>query len=162
MPASYYSLMSNLDCLAAGALVAIAERYRTAASNVALNLSGAIGGMLLAYILVMSYAGNHVWDTAFTGTAIAGISAWLIAWLGRSQRRGRALCNPIALYLGKISYGIYLYHLLVGSYLFTTPLGKQSPWLYTVVSTAITVAIASISWYLIERPLLSIKPRAAS
>jgi len=115
--------------------------------------------MLLAYILVMSYAGDHIWDTAFTGTAIAGISAWLIAWLGRSQHRRFALCNPIALYVGKISYGIYLYHLLIGSYLFTTDLGKQSPWIFATVSAAVTVAIASVSWYLIERSLLNAMPR---
>lgn len=162
MPASFYSLASNLDCLAAGAVVAIAERYRSPAIATVLNIAGAAGGLLLAYILAMSYQGNGLWDTAFTGTAIAAISAWLIAWLGRSQCRGGLLCNPLTLYIGKISYGIYLYHLLVGSYLLATPLGKQSPWLYTVASTATTVAIASISWYLIERPLLSIKPRAAA
>lgn len=162
MPASFYSLMSNLDCLAAGALVAIAERYRSSTIDTTLNIAGAAGGLLLGCILAMSYQGNGLWDTAFTGTAIAAISAWLIAWLGRSQIRGRPLCNPFTLYIGKISYGIYLYHLLVGSYLSTTALGKQPPWIYALACGAATIAIATASWYLIERPLLALKPRANS
>ncbi|RZT41536.1 acyltransferase family protein [Cupriavidus agavae] len=160
MPAAYYMLSSNLDCLAAGALVATAERSSTRVAILGTNVAGLAGICLLAFTLTMSYVGETAWDVILTGTAIAGISSWLIAWLGRFERRGLALCNPAVLYIGKISYGVYLYHLPVGMYLFTTALGKQSPWIYATVSAISTVALASASWFLIERPLLAATHRA--
>ncbi|MCW3542944.1 acyltransferase family protein [Burkholderia cenocepacia] len=153
--AAFYAPNSNLDCLAAGALVAVAEIRKS--WDRALNAGGALGAALLAFIVTMSASGNDLWNIALTGTAIAMISAWLIAWLGRSSKRSRALCNPVSLYIGRISYGMYLYHLMIGSYIFYgTPIGKLPIWVSAISSVAITVAIASMSWHFIERPLLSI------
>ncbi|MEX3555720.1 MAG: acyltransferase [Burkholderia gladioli] len=155
MQAALYSPSSNLDCLAAGALAAAAEARKS--WHLILNMAGALGAVLLSFILMMSIRGNDLWNISLTGTAISMISAWLITWLGQAENRGRILCNPFTLYIGRISYGIYLYHLMIGNYIFySTPIGKLPIWVSTISSAAITVAVASLSWHLIERPLLSI------
>jgi len=66
-------------------------------------------------------------------------------------------------YLGRISYGLYMYHLVV-MYLFvdiflneTTSLAEALT--YLAMSIAATVGIASLSYYLIEKPLLQLKPK---
>jgi len=64
----------------------------------------------------------------------------------------RVLCNPVLVYIGTISYTIYLVHL---SFLYVlwehTHLGRAST---AALGLAITLAYASVSWFLLERPLI--------
>jgi peptidoglycan/LPS O-acetylase OafA/YrhL len=67
--------------------------------------------------------------------------------------------------LGEISYGIYLYHLLVLALLSRWGLtqweGAVHPYvLWPVLGLAGSVLLATLSWRLVERPLLRLKPRA--
>jgi peptidoglycan/LPS O-acetylase OafA/YrhL len=61
-------------------------------------------------------------------------------------------------YLGRISYGLYVYHYLI-FFVFT----RYSTGLERVarVSACLlaTIVIASVSWYLLERPFLKLKRR---
>lgn len=67
-------------------------------------------------------------------------------------------------YLGKISYGLYMYHLVV-MFLMTrwVDFGDLPVYLgillYFVISFGLTVGIASLSYYFIESKLLSLKPK---
>lgn len=79
---------------------------------------------------------------------------------------GRVLMNPVLIYLGKISYGIYVYHMVVSSYL-TGPilnkLSRFSPislsnfWIHLASSFALLILVASLSWFLIEKPINTLK-----
>jgi peptidoglycan/LPS O-acetylase OafA/YrhL len=104
-----------------------------------------------------SVAGNSFafwWLTSHELKAL-GCALLLVPVVFGSQRRGvlrRVLAFPPLLWLGTISYGIYLWHkpLLdkLGPHL--APHGE----LFTVaVTTAITVAVAAVSFYAVERPL---------
>jgi peptidoglycan/LPS O-acetylase OafA/YrhL len=67
-------------------------------------------------------------------------------------------------YLGKISYGLYMYHLLLMFFILkwikTLDLGGEAIFLtYLVVSFLAVVSVASLSYYLIEKPLLKLKPK---
>ncbi len=73
--------------------------------------------------------------------------------------------NPVLSFLGTISYGIYLYHLPM---MFTIG-GVLGPWLCSfddsaaivlanVVTIVLTTAAATVSYFLVERPLLALKP----
>lgn len=59
-------------------------------------------------------------------------------------------------YLGRISYSIYLYQQLVPNYSAKLHL---PPALELALSTAVTIALASLSYYLVERPFLRLKDR---
>lgn len=65
------------------------------------------------------------------------------------------------IYLGRISYGLYIYHMFMNPLYFnllnnyvkiqTTNLG------YTLIFFLMNVALASISWYLVEKPINNLK-----
>ena len=69
--------------------------------------------------------------------------------------------RPIA-YLGLISYGIYIWHeLWITEYRYYTggQLFHQSFLKMTIIDVVLTVATASLSYYLVERPFLKLKDR---
>ena len=69
----------------------------------------------------------------------------------------RVLGHPALLYLGSISYGIYLWHFpLLHAF---GGLVRHGELFTTVALTAITVLVASLSWFLVERPAQRFVPR---
>jgi len=89
---------------------------------------------------------------------------WLIgsASRGFQGRFGRLLeWRPIA-YLGKISYGIYIFHNLVpvAFAAIATSLGihyEDAGVINFVASSLVTFAVAALSWHLFERPINGLK-----
>lgn len=64
-------------------------------------------------------------------------------------------------YLGTISYGIYLYHhpIVLSSQPISNFIGiSRGPFLYAI-ECGLTLGIAMLSWHLIERPILRLKDR---
>ena len=69
---------------------------------------------------------------------------------------GHVLSSRTLVALGTISYGIYLWHFLIIQRLQTTPLwGSEETNLVLVL--ALTLAVATTSWLVVERPLLARK-----
>jgi len=71
--------------------------------------------------------------------------------------------NRFVIYLGKISYGIYLYHLFVPDLIKWLFFKVQLPlpgmgWLWVIYSL-VTLGICSFSWYAIEQPVNRLKDR---
>ncbi len=70
---------------------------------------------------------------------------------------------PPLVYLGLISYGVYLYHVPIFWAIDGFPKASEfrydQPWTTRAAKVAITIAAASASWFLIERPILSLKDR---
>jgi peptidoglycan/LPS O-acetylase OafA/YrhL len=72
----------------------------------------------------------------------------------------RILRNRALLYVGMISYGIYLWHLAVLTQLDRwgfESVGHRSTIVWFAVALPIAVLIASLSYYLVERPFLRLK-----
>ena len=85
------------------------------------------------------------------------------AALGPADRGlGSLLAHPVSRYLGRISYGIFLWHLLVLRGVFAiTGWGTFSGhlWPVAVLTTFGAVAVASVSWLLVEGPALRLGDR---
>lgn len=68
---------------------------------------------------------------------------------------------PLA-YLGKISYGLYLYHYplywIIDGYTFVE---KSQPWSVRIEKLGLTLLVAMLSWHLIESPILKLKDHFA-
>lgn len=157
-PVAAYSLLpSNLDCLCLGSLLAWCHR------------NGGAG--IVSWAAILSGAAFTIAGVASTGAISAAATALgtgLIATWGvhvcATRRVPPLEWQPVA-YLGRISYGIYLWHnfvIAIGIFLqgfapfwLRIPTSHGLP-MFAFVSVA-SVAIASISWFLVERPALRLK-----
>ena len=106
---------------------------------------------------------DNVW-VALTESLDAIFLAWLLVTSlgGAKSRYDRILSWQPLVYLGRISYGIYVYHVFV--IIVISPLllsWGMSETHYDFVRLAIllvmTVAIASLSWHWLEQPFLAWK-----
>lgn len=100
----------------------------------------------------------------FGDTVSAIFFMWVIyrASKGFGGILGKVLEMKPLVYLGKISYGIYLYHLflpyLFGRYLPKLGLNYPDSILWQFILNSVTVVIlASLSWYVIEKPINDLK-----
>ena len=86
--------------------------------------------------------------------------------LGSSRTAAdRVLGSRVGQFLGRISYGVYLWHLalllLIQRELGFTQFAGHF-WLLLLLTTLASVAVASASWYLLERPVLRYGSRLLS
>jgi peptidoglycan/LPS O-acetylase OafA/YrhL len=167
----------RLDGLAAGALLALLatdarlsrERLRVWSRRlIGLVLGPCVLGVVLLAGLTTGSLADDVWRAVrYSGLALgfAGLVAaalipgMLPAWLTRAPLR----------YVGRISYGIYLSHTLVlilfehveVPALFGLPHAVLVG-LRFLVACAVVVALATLSWFAFERPILAWKTRFAA
>lgn len=91
----------------------------------------------------------------------------MIAPKSESRLIKAILGNPVSVYVGRISYGVYLWHFVVmnlylhnGSIFGNQPQmlnflrGKAGFWELEAAVLLLSIAVASVSYYLIERPIL--------
>ena len=66
-------------------------------------------------------------------------------------------------FVGKISYGIYLWHTffppIFTSQVYVEHFGPAPLWVQGLGSVALSLAVPALSWYLIELPFLRLKER---
>lgn len=182
VPGTYSWLPGYLDWFAAGMLLAVLEvRLRmpnpTRGVRTIRQLAGDVPTCLTAGLLVFLVACTPVGGSyTLAGSEPVGVilkhslylvAAFLLLLPGTLVPRGTGrwmtfLESPPMAYLGRISYGMFLWHLLVmelssralGIGLFQG--GFLILWPVTVLGT---VLVASASWYLVEAPALRWKRR---
>lgn len=129
----------------------------------------------LNYATLFSFVGMTIllWGYFPFGTAVWSrllvsiIGVWMIQ-VSIDGYKGWAkalLANPAVLYLGKISYGIYIYHLIIPYvyYLFTQmeflrgkmPLEDSLAAHY--IKALMLVVVSAISWQVLEKPINNLK-----
>lgn len=74
---------------------------------------------------------------------------------------GTILNNSVLIYLGKISYGLYLFHNVLPNFNvgFENSFGQFTPYITQFIKFLMLVGIATISWFVVERPLLKLKDK---
>lgn len=103
---------------------------------------------------------------ALGANVLVGLTAWVmlataVFGAGRPGAGSKLLDSAPARYLGDISYGIYLWHLPIIAYLAPSGTLERLPgtFAFVVALTLVSsVACATASWFLVERPLLGLKP----
>lgn len=153
--------LSSLDALALGALLAWLPSVGRTPSSGVLGGAGALGIALVAAQVFLT------WELVLfrTGVALAAFAG--IGWLVQNQsgRLARMLSFGPLVYIGRISYGIYVYHLFVPSKLGAFArllIHTGNSWIFATGCFAVTVLVASVSWYFFEAPLNALKERWAA
>jgi peptidoglycan/LPS O-acetylase OafA/YrhL len=170
--ASYMFTPGRLDALGLGALAAVVWHLRMErAVDWAGRLTAPAVGLMVA-MLVWGVSDRADWGVAVVGysvfaalTAVAllGVASGGAPWL----TRGLSWAPLVA--VGRVSYGLYLLHPLVLSnvVVFGRAAGlpfRTEPWAGVVghlVVAALSVGLATVSFHLIESPILALKDRWA-
>lgn len=170
----YVLLPSRFDGLALGGLIAI--RYRMGPWKIPRARLLVSGLVLLAIacagsVLSIPTRVDEAWSSPFNRLVGYSVSAFacacLVLWL--IENRGSIYTAWLRLapaqYIGKISYGIYLLHLIALGTINNLArhvhfLGENSlPRFFALI--LLSIGYASISWYVLERPLLRLKNRVS-
>jgi len=165
--------LTRLDTLAAGILIGVwmmGKRFRASAITRAMLLLAGI-----ATILVVEGTCDHLRSPAtglmlFAGypAACLGCAMILFAFLGINISMTHRITRA-AIYLGKISYGLYIWHLLALTLTMKAlarPIPFAGDWIESSTFTALcalalTIAMATVSYEFLERPFLRLKSRYA-
>ena len=167
--ALYVLTIACLDALGIGALLAL---YRHHNLEIYEDLTRDEPYSWLAFaagcgaIISCVFWQNHYF-VQVAGTASATLFfAWLIhrASVGIGGAAGSLLTWKPLLYLGQISYGLYLFHKFM-SIIVPRAFGAlrlpfpQEPATQALLMIALTIAVASVSWFVFERPINNLKKR---
>ena len=160
-----YSLTpACLDSLGMGAVLACLYFYNLKSSRQLLCKLGlwiGLPGILLTHSVTF---GKYPALVVLENLINALFFVWLVdkASNGFSGIIGRILEHPWLIYLGKISYGIYVYHLFIAPYLLEAILSYlgfsiESIWLKAFLYSIATIGVASLSWQFLEKPVNQLK-----
>lgn len=156
---------ASLDALAAGALLALVER-RSGFPGWLFPAGLAVAGVCVvvsAVIWVYAFRYDRWRDYVLLETLHVVPMAALVAKAsnGFQGTLGRVFSAAPVLYLGRISFGVYLYHLFVVAAIWNVsavglPFLDRGPGLF-VVASPLTILIAALSWHWLEQPCTRLK-----
>jgi len=169
---NYLSLPARLDTLMLGVLVAIifaSETMRQRLVKVKWLLTIGLMGLLSGFVVFTIYSPDlqsFAWQS-IGYTWIALIYSLLLLWVLTTTTGviKKFLQHPLLTALGKISYGVYLFHFPI--------LGLAYAWIFhasphistkaqaavTLGALIVTIVLAAISWRFFEEPLVKIGHR---
>jgi peptidoglycan/LPS O-acetylase OafA/YrhL len=169
----------QVDSLAAGALLACAVHAGVAPKTLR-RLSVAcvlVGGSLCAFLVVKSggvsaFGNPRVWTTMSHNIPfLTGLAALFCGALGLALHGPRLYVELLRMRplvrMGKISYGLYLYHLPLLELMrwlgkkAAAATGADVSWTFVVLKLAAFFLVAELSWRFIESPILKLKDRYA-
>lgn len=165
MNSVWCNTLGRLDPIAAGILMAALLKGKIPQWRPVFRL-GAFACSVVALALVANYWQIHQpeslkWIPTLVGFPVVAISCTLIVFsvLGAQVRLPRSL-----IYLGKISYGLYVYHPL-GNFLSGKLIPIHTAFLQLalrpILALAFTIALAATSYAILEKPFLKLKSRFA-
>lgn len=155
---------ARLDPIALGVIVALLLRGEVPRIGWLARVSLAIGGLAC-----LALAGNY-WTIKGDPLALSDmLLGYPVMALGSVSLLLAVLCadSPVSrgplVYLGRISYGLYVFHVL-GLMISDYTVHNQTAWfgrylLRVTVALAATITMASISYYGLESPFLRLKQR---
>jgi peptidoglycan/LPS O-acetylase OafA/YrhL len=164
----YYGSDTHADGLLAGALVALmmfsGVRPQTALGTRLLNWVAHGMMVFLGFYFVRGWAADPMLSVGGYLALNLGAAAVVMCLVCSPWAPLRFLCEmPALVWVGRISYGVYLWHAVIFWMLRVRKVGLPGPsWVLPIASAlavASVVAVAAVSFYVLERPLLRLKRR---
>jgi peptidoglycan/LPS O-acetylase OafA/YrhL len=155
----YHLMPFRMDLLAAGALIALLWRKSPATVREIPSLGPIMvtsgGGALFSLSFFPSFRTgtivgfNHVVLYSLTLLVAVGLLLWSL------QERGwfpAILRLPVLRFIGRISYSMYLVHVC---FIILAAQRFSNRWAVFTIAFAATVVYSTVSWFILEKPLLS-------
>ena len=178
---SYVNPLSAIDCFGLGGILAYYYHYdyinflKIAGKKklLLITLTAVFISLLLSHYSNFTY--DNLWFSILERSTAAVFAYFLImtALLEKNNLLGKFLENKLIMYLGSISYGIYLYHNLVFNYyhlngntiwgflsnkfVFLNGLNSEFIFLRFLLNFLLLISLASFSWFYIEKPINRLK-----
>jgi peptidoglycan/LPS O-acetylase OafA/YrhL len=157
----YYS---RFDSMAIGALGAYMVFYN---KTRALSFLYSLPVQILTWLTTLAFMAFGVHSPLFDNTIYSLLFGIIILNLATNPRNLVRLENQSINYLGKISYGLYMYHLIFitiaikfSAYLFDNNLSGIFPIFFCfAITMGMTIITASLSYQYIEKPFIKRKNR---
>jgi peptidoglycan/LPS O-acetylase OafA/YrhL len=160
------------DALGAGALLAWMTIYKPSLLPAMSRWLAVLTPLSLLLLAFSFYSGQGLGLPQ--RTLVAVITIKVIAVIFLAQQNGKTVLsvvfrNPVLLFTGKISYGIYPYHNMIPYFTNDdlTAVNRHLPasvfyfnqYVLVAENLLIVILVAFLSWKLIEQPLLGLKKR---
>ena len=153
----YTFTLSSIDSLGWGALLA----WLLHEEREAHLLKRAGLGLFLLFPIVTPILMEEAYFYVLDNTLLSIAYVWLItgAAKGFSGPVGGILNWKPLIYIGQISYGVYLYHLFIpwGLYEVLGLTQLENPVVNAIILITTTILVASLSWHLFEKPINGLK-----
>lgn len=158
----------SLDAFSVGALLAYGQFYKTNWYNKLLSVK-TVGFIGMSLLMVLLHIGLHYYKNDllilifyYLIISLFFFMLLLVVSVNTTKNRLSALLleNPVLLYLGKISYGLYLFHLIIPTLNDLHLPGLLLPYSVNIklgLRFILLVGMASLSWYFFEKPILRLK-----
>jgi peptidoglycan/LPS O-acetylase OafA/YrhL len=148
------------DAFAWGAILALSRGFWSKRVVWAVLILGL--ATILPFALTENFRRELPW-VATVGFTLAEMCAAAALWL-TIHSRSRILASRPMRYIGKISYGMYMLHVPCGTLVsrFYEGNGLLGSWLFMLISSALTVLVAGLSFRFFETPFLRLKDRFSS
>jgi peptidoglycan/LPS O-acetylase OafA/YrhL len=158
-----YSSLANFDALLAGVLLALVDRRSPVIGRRTWlwRLLFAAGGVVIAAVPLGQ---GGPWRVTFDRVLIWAWAVALVVLAAAPRERWTAVLRlPSVVWLGRISYGLYMFHEIaiglvrwLGAWI---PSFAGREFVLAVLKPSVTIALAAASYYGLERPFLRLKRR---
>jgi peptidoglycan/LPS O-acetylase OafA/YrhL len=155
---TYYGIDTRADALLIGCATAMCVCWGFLRVQSLRRLVGPAVAMIITLMIATNWASPFMHLGGFT--LLAAAAAIVIVWvvLAPSSYLRKCLEYRPLVWVGRISYGLYLWHYPI----FKASSLLRLAWpLHLLVAVTATVAITCLSYYLVERPALKLKRRKA-
>jgi peptidoglycan/LPS O-acetylase OafA/YrhL len=156
---SYYGTDTRAHALLVGALLAIVLAHRPVRTTIGRRLvaiggiAGAAATMAMLFVISGDTRFYYRGGSLLFAVAVAGVVASVVQAERRTWLRAALAVGPLV-WIGRISYGLYLWHWPVDVFVNSARTGTSGVSL-TLVRLAITFALATASFYVVEMPIRS-------
>ncbi|PYV12594.1 MAG: hypothetical protein DMG23_00610 [Acidobacteria bacterium] len=162
--------LAHMDSIACGILLAVILHGRKLRLRLRTRFV-LLGSGLITWVLIGRYCGLIDLIPPLAGNMLGyplmslGAVAIFLSVLGASQDGAPVMKSPVLVYLGKISYGLYVFHMLVVELIGRLLLkhigyfGLKYLVARWICAFAATLVLAVISFHCLEKPFLRLKRR---
>jgi peptidoglycan/LPS O-acetylase OafA/YrhL len=160
----FYLTPSRIDTLSAGAWLAVVV-YRGRLESLRSLMLWLFGGSMVVLVAEQLLGSRHYAEyfialTKFTVFAIFYVSGIALLLLRQAPRLNQVLSSRALRFVGRISYGLYVFHPFVFFWVEHHMLSYPMP-LRVLASFVGTYAVALFSWNIMERHFIGLKDKLA-